>query len=365
MSLGENMTNNQSINKNTYYGLSPYFLGACMSISRATSGRYYLTRQDNKNNNYIVLNEQGITLKVPYRALFDTNDKIKPIVSLSFSDSINCPSAKRGLCQLNNYNMSCYAKNGQCRACGQYTNKGYRKINSLENSYLVMVCLNELYKDIEQLNNFSAFINKTYPIVRFNLKGDFKNEQDLYILSFLVSRAFKTVFYGYSARDDLLNEPTPINGYEQYLRAKNCYLNGSNEQYTNRFKATYDLKEWWISPNKCLGGCITCSNCYTKRNTIINCLVHNKNSDIILNTLKNRVFLKRLLRCYGLNIKNSDLKVKSGLLESLNYYLEQQGINLYFDKFLDLFYYTTDTYNLWDNIEQVDIQGLVALGVQP
>jgi len=349
------------INKNTYYMLPRWFVHSCISISRATSGKYYLTNRDNKKGYFITLELNNISLKVPFRALFDTNDKIKPIVSLSFSSAIYCPSDLRGLCQLKDSNMSCYAKNGQKRACGDHTSLGIPCINSLMNSFLVMACLNILYNNIELLGLFSIYITKNYPIVRFNLKGDFKDFKDLYILSFLVKKCTRTVFYGYSARDDILFD---LQGYKNYLRNDNCYLNGSNEQYTNLFKATYDLKEWFISNYKCLGGCMGCMNCFKLRNKTINCLVHNKNSDIVLNSLKNRVFLKKLLKCYGLNIKNSDLKIKSGLLESLNYYLNDiKQLDIFFESFLDLYYYLTNNYEIWDNIEQIDLKGLQALGV--
>ena len=355
------MDKTTSINKNTYYMLPTWFVHSCMTISRAKSGKYLLTNKDNSNKNYVVLKLYGIVLKVPFRALFDTNNKIKPIVSLSFSSAIECPSDSRGLCQLTNSCLSCYAKNGQKRASATHTNKGYQCINSFMNSQLVMACLNKLYNDLELLSHFSGFINHNYKIVRFNLKGDFKNSKDLFILSYLVNRAFMTTFYGYSARDDLLDTN---NGYDNYLRAKNCFLNGSNKQYSNRFKVTYDLKEWFNSPNKCLGGCIGCHNCFKLRNATINCLLHNKNSDIILNTLKNRIFLKKLLRCLGVNITNKDLKAKSGLLESLNHWFKcNMPYPIEFDSFLDFYYYVNDNYLIMDNIEHIDFLGLINLGV--
>lgn len=359
------MNKNGDINKNTYYILSPYFLRACISISRASSGKYYLTKRDLKANNFIVLKEANITLKVPFKALFDSNDKIKPIVSLSFSSAIFCPRDLKGLCQLKDSNMSCYAKNGQKRASGLYINNGIPCINSYLNSCLVMACLKELYNSNNLLEAFSSFINKNYPIVRYNLKGDFKDFKDLYILSFLVNRAFKTTFYGYSARDDILEDN---NGYSDYLRANNCYLNGSNKFYTNRFKVTYDLKEWLLSPYICLGACNKCKKCFNLKNKTILCLIHNKNSDILLNTFNNRLFLVKLFNSLDktLNLSQEDFKVKKGLLDALNQVLSDKiEVDLSFNDFKEFKrWLNTLHYDIKDNIDFIsDIDYLKSLGV--
>ena len=359
------MNKNSDINKNTYYMLSPYFLRACMSISRATIGKYYLTKRDLKANNFIVLKECNISLKVPFRALFDINDKIKPIKSLSFSSAIFCPSDKKGLCQLKDSNMSCYAKNGQKRASGLYTSDGIPCINSYLNSCLVMACLEVLKGDNKLLNRFIAFIDKNNPIIRYNLKGDFKDSSDLKLLSKIILGAKNTVFYGYSARDDLLEDN---NGYNNYLRAKNLYLNGSNMFYTNRFKVTYDLKEWLLSPYICLGGCNKCKKCFSLKNKTILCLIHNKNSDILLNTFNNRLFLSRLFNSLDktLNLSQKDFKVKKGLLESINQVISEKiGVDLSFSDFKEFkTWLSTLHYDIYDNIDFIgDINYLKSLGV--
>lgn len=336
-----------SINKNTYYMLPTWFIHSAMSISRAKSGKYHLNKRDNKKGYYVNLNMHGINLKVPFSALFEVNNKIKPIKGLSFSDSLNCPSAKRGLCQLDNSNLLCYAKIGQKRAKNDRVNKGAYKgvecINSLYHSFLVMSCLNVFYEDIDLLNKFSAYINKYVPIVRFNLKGDFRDLKDLYILSFLVNRAFKSTFYGYTARDDLLGSNNNINdNFLKYFGGyDNFYLNGSNIIYTNRFKATYDLREWLSTTKICLGGCNKCKKCYTLKNSLILCLIHGKNSGIKLNTWLNREFLITLFN--SLNTKDSplltheDLKVYRDILDSLNHALKNKlNIDLSFKSWWDL-----------------------------
>ena len=352
------------INKNTYYMTPRWLLHSAISISRAKSGKYHLNKRDLKNGYYVTIELYNMSIKVPFSALFDVNDKIKPIKSLSFSSAILCPSAKRGLCQLDNQELTCYAKSGQLRASGSYVTKGAFKggqqINSLMNSDLVTYCLKLMWDDLNLLSLFSAYINKNIPIVRFNLKDD------IYLLSFLSARAFKTVFYGYSARDDLL---TDLKGYDS-LRGDNLFLNGSNCQYTNRFKATYDLKEWLTTSLICLGGCNKCKKCYTLRNKTIYCLVHGKNQDYDLNTWLNRVFLCDLFNSLNSDdsplLVPSDLTIKKGLLESLNHQLKTKlNINLAFSDYWNLRAWLSSIhYDIQDNQETIrDVDFLKSLGV--
>lgn len=354
------MNKNRDISKNTYYMLTLEFKLLCVTVSRANSGKYYLTNKEAKKGYFLELKELNITLKVPFRALFNTNNKLKGIKSLSFSSAEYCLSYILGYCQLKNGSLSCYAKNGEARASGIYSKNGILKINSFSHSLIVIKALNLIKSNNELKTRFIEYINLNIDILRFNLKGDFKDYSDIILLSDIVKNCNNTVFYGYSARDDLLNDK---NGFKEFNGLNNFYLNGSNMAYNNRFKATYNLKEWFISPFKCLGDCNKCKKCFKLNNKVINCLIHNKSSDIILNTIDNRSFLIELLSCYGLNITDSDLKVNKGLLSSLNTYFNGLNINIEFKKWLDFYYFITDSYELKDNIEQIDLNGLKALGV--
>jgi len=347
------------INKNTYYMLSPEVLNGAVSISRATSGKYKLTKNDAKIGYYFIIKEQGINLRVPFRALFSTNDKLKGIKSISFSTAKYCQSYLLGLCQLKEGCLSCYAKNGEARASGTRTKSGHLKLNSFLASCLVIKCLNQLKTNSQLLQLFIEYVSNNIKLVRFNLKGDFKNSSDIILLSKIVSGCTGTVFYGYSARDDLLKG---AGLFELFSGCSNFYLNGSNCIYTNRFKATYDLKEWFLSSFKCLGGCTGCKKCFKLHDKTINCLIHNKSSDKLLNTADNRAFLADLLNCYGLDITAADLTARVGLLDSFNNWLTSQKIDLQFNKFLDFYYYVTDTYEINDNIELLNIEDLKEYG---
>jgi hypothetical protein len=326
-----------NINKNTYYMTPMWLLHSAISISRAKSGKYHLTKRDNKKGYYVTIELNNISLKVPFSALFETNNKIKPIHSLSFISAIECPSAKRGLCQLNNNKITCYAVQGQKRASGSYVTKGAFKgvqcLNSYMSSQLITYCLDLIYNNDDLMTKLWGYVNKYIPILRFNLKGDFRNNQDIEFLKILSSRAFKTVFYGYTARDDLFSAR---GGYTDLINCNNnVYLNGSNVKYTNRFKATYDLKEWLNTNIICLGGCNNCKKCFSLRNKTILCLVHGKNQDYDLNTWLNRSFLcdvfNKMTPRSSYKLVNSDLTIKKGLLDSLNYCLKEHlGLDLEF-----------------------------------
>lgn len=315
------------INKNTYYRLSPMFLRASMSISRAKSGKYHLSKTDIEKGYYLTLTECNINLKVPFKALFETNKKIKPIISLSFSSALHCPSKRRGLCQLKD-TESCYALNGQLRASGLYKN-GIPCMNSILNSILVMECMELLKKDNAKFLKLCEYLTEKTPILRFNLKGDFKDITDLEFLLKLVKNCSGTVFYGYSARDDLLKG-------KNFGEVENFYLNGSNKKYTNRFKTTYNLYQFFKAPYICLGDCKKCKKCYTLKGMTIECLIHNKKANIILNTRKNRVILSALLRDKNPSITEGDFLIKKDLLESLNHVIKHKiGLDTEFNNFIE------------------------------
>lgn len=313
-----NSDNNQ-INRETYYKISPFFNCLCHTISRATSGKYHQTKKDAKNGYYFELKEQGIALKVPFRAVFNTNSKLKDIKALNFSDALNCPSHRLGYCQLCDKNL-CYAYQGQKRASNTTTNNGFKCMNSYYNSILSIKAIELLKHDAGLYYKFVEYIKANHTIIRFNQIGDFKDETDYNLLINLALDCPDTVFYGYSARDDLLK------GYGEGIHALfspiNLFINGSNKQYTNRFQTTTNIKQHLNNPKKCIGDCMNCKKCYTLRGQTISCLLHGslKNIDKYFNNEANRQFLKEFFNTNfnRLNLSDDDLKTHAGLLESLN-----------------------------------------------
>lgn len=230
---------NNHINKETYFKISPFFNCLCHTISRANSGKYYLTKKDAKN--------------------------------------------------------------------------GFKSMNTYYNSILSIKAIELLKHDAGLYYKFVEYIKANHTIIRFNQIGDFKNETDYHLLINLTLDCPNTVFYGYSARDDILN------GYNE---STNLFINGSNKQYTNRFQTTTNIKQHLNNPLKCIGDCINCKKCYTLRGQTISCLLHGplKNIDKYFNNEPNRQFLKEFFNSNfnHLNLSDDDLKTHAGLLDSLN-----------------------------------------------
>lgn len=352
------------MNRETYIKMSDEFKGACHSVSMATSGRYLLTQKDNKKGYYIMLEEEGIPLKLPFRALFETNDKISPINSLSFCSAFDCPSDRLGLCQLCENKGLCYAKAGQRRANGTFRGKksklyGARQINSTQASKIVERAINALYKDKGLYKLFLKYIDENIKILRFNLKGDFRSRKDIKLIKNIAEYCQDTILYGYSARDDILKP----NEFDKYYHQ--IYLNGSNMKYTNYFKVTTDLKEYFQANNICLGGCKGCGNCFTLIDSVITVLLHGKDSDKALNTPANREFLATLLNALNIHFKftPSDFNIKGGLFESLKTQIESQGVSIDFENFTELKLWLDSSHYEIKNSETVDLKTLEALGV--
>lgn len=349
------------MNRETYNMLSIEFKAVCHSVSMAKSGRYCLTKTDLKRGYYVTLEELGITLKLGFRALFETNDKIAPIRSLSFINAFDCPSAKRGLCQLCNNKELCYARAGHLRASGTYRTKGQFKgctqINSLQSAKIVSRALDAIYSNKALLKLLINYIDVNIPILRFNLKGDFRSRKDINFIKLVAEYTEDTILYGYSARDDILS-PTEFDAY--YHRV---FLNGSNKKYTNRFEVVTDLKEYFKASFICHGGCKGCGNCYYLVDTTIKALLHGKGSDEVLNTLENREFLATLMSALGYTMTPKDLTVNKGLYRSLKKQFELRGLTIPFDSLKDLKEFLDSSHYDLKDFETVDYETLKSLGV--
>lgn len=322
------------IDKNTYYKLPSFFRNGAISVSRAKSGRYLLTATDKAKGYYVTLENNGIKLNVPFRALFETNSKVAPIKSLSFISAIDCPSHKMGFCQLKDGNVSCYAKNGQLRACGTYTKSGMPCINSQMASDLVSECIDHIKQYGQSRALFKQYIRETVPIIRFNLKGDFRDESDIYFLFGLAISCPDTVFYGYTARDDLLDAQKI---WDKIDCLNNFVLNGSNMTYSNRFKVTYDIMEFMASNRSCIGKCSICGNCLEKGEGEIICLLHNKSSDNILKTVANCQSLAIICN-YAHKLKIDPFilyNAKGGLFEVYKKLLRHKGVHIEATNFVE------------------------------
>ncbi len=316
------MVKNSLINKNTYYML-PMELKMIISAYGSNSSKYALNKQDLNNKWYITIIYCNIIFRIPFKALFHTNTKIKGIKGLDFSNATYCTSYMLGYCQIPCKNY-CYAYVFEKQYIKSTSTKnGFLKFNSYYKGLLLIRCFKALYSDLKLYNAFIDYIDKKIKVLRFNVNSEFNGINDFKLI-LDIAKMTNTIVYGYSARDDLLKGYNDIkNNYS------NLFINGSNICYDNRYKAVFSLKEYFMASNKCLGSCNDCKKCFKLHNKVITTLFHNSNSDSILNTYDNRLFLIELLNALDtrLNLKETDLKVNKGIYSSLNKFLVSNGFN--------------------------------------
>ena len=314
-------TENNLICKNTYYQI-PIELMAIGMASIKKNSKYALSKTDIKNNWYLVIKYLNIPFKIPFKALFHTNSKIKGIHGFDFNNASFCDSFRLGLCHIP-VKKFCYAYVFELQYIKSKTDKkGFLKLNAYYKGLLMIRVLKILYSDNSLKSRLFDYINLKIKVLRFNVNSDFKDKKDYKFILELASNCYNTVIYGYTARDDLLTD------YDS-LEYSNLTINGSNVCYDNKYYATFSIEYYFKSHYKCLGDCLECKKCFKLKNKDIVTLFHNSNSDSILNTLENRQFLIELLANYGLILKETDLKRFKGIFKSLNQYLiETRQLNL-------------------------------------
>ena len=315
------MNKNGLINKQTYYQI-PMELKMIINAYGFNTSKYKLNKRDLKNNYYVSIEFLGIAFKIPFKALFHTNDKIKGIKGLDFNNAAYCTSFRDNRCQIP-CKKYCYAYVFELQYLSSIdSKKGFMTFNSYYKGFLLVRAFNVIYKDKNTYNKFLEYIDKYIPILRFNVNSEFNNALDVNLIYDIALICSNTIIYGYSARDDLLKGYKPFN----YSR---LFINGSNEMYDNKYNVTFSLKEYFMAINKCLGSCNACKKCFKLKNELITTLFHNSRADSILNTLDNRNFIVRLVNALdgSLELKESDLRVNKGIFFSLNKFLISKGCN--------------------------------------
>ena len=77
-----------------------------LQVSGSKQSKYNLTTSDRENGFYFIY--KG--LEVPFKVLFNMNQKTEGILGVAFGTAKDCPSQALGLCQLPNDKL-CYARN--------------------------------------------------------------------------------------------------------------------------------------------------------------------------------------------------------------------------------------------------------------
>ena len=313
-----------NINYNTYLMLTPLF--KALIVSTNNNGKYNLKVIDNKNGFYFWYHELNLSIKVPLSAIFGTNDKLKGILAIKWASAIECPSRRRGLCQLKDTNK-CYAVVGELQGSKKAPNY-LLGMGSYLNSLLCINYWNQFYNSPEVRKNFFNYcLFYGVDTLRFNLSGDFKSLKDVKILDILASHGLKLT--GYTARDDLRRSLLKVMN-----KHDNIILNGSNQMYTNYFKATDNIYKYFTAPLYCRGGCLKngCLNCYKLKNKIITVLIHGSRVGTDLNTPINRTFISWALKLNGYNVAPEELKKSKDLFYNLKKVIPFDTVPLQFKK---------------------------------
>lgn len=302
-------------NYNTYVMLTPLFKSLIVS-SNNKGGDYYLRYDDDSRGFYFEYKELNIFIKVPLNAVFNTNEKLGGILGIFFTTARECPSNKRGLCQLDE-SEDCYALQGE----KQGSKKSWNYLEGMGSYFkgLLATYYWNLFNRYESIKKTMVNYLKFYNVnkIRFNLRGDFRDVDDINALEYLAKNQ-ELLIYGYTARDDLFKELI-----ELITNNSNIIINGSNVKYNNRFYVTNDLKEYLTAKYNCKGECLKCGNCFKNRGAVIYALIHGSGSDTKLKTLNNIKTLCNLLNKAGCPIKPGDFKdyKTKGLLSTLNKWL--------------------------------------------
>ena len=313
-----------NINYNTYLMLTPLF--KALIVSTNNNGKYNLKVIDNKNGFFFEYKELNLNIKVPLSAVFGTNDKLKGILAIKWASAIECPSRKRGLCQLND-TSKCYAVVGELQGSKKAPNY-LLGMGSYLNSLLCIYYWDLFYNSAEvQKNFFNYCLFYGVNTLRFNLSGDFKSLKDVKILDILASHGLKLT--GYTARDDLRRSLLKVMN-----KHDNIILNGSNQMYTNYFKATNNIFEYFNAPLYCRGGCLKngCLNCYKLKNKVITVLIHGSRVGTDLNTPINRAFISWALNLNGYTVAPEDLNKSKDLFYNLKRVIPLNTVPNHFKK---------------------------------
>ena len=284
---------------------SPLFRALQISGAKKSSV-YNLTKGDRERGFYFLFGG----LEVPFRAIIQTNNKVKGIVSVSFGTARACPSRELGLCQLPTDKL-CYARAGERRATRKNNGEGLQGMDSYYNGVLCSAFWDKFETQGDIRVAFMEFLDHMGTnTLRFNLKGDFRHSLDCLAIFHLAQNGYKLT--GYTARDDLTE-------CEELGRHENIILNGSNRKYTNRFRATDSISDYLGAKYRCLGNCSKCRKCYTLRGVEIVVLVHGNGSQTQLNNSANWELLNETLGVFhGVKFDTKDTKRAKGLLTCLN-----------------------------------------------
>lgn len=112
-------------------------------------------------------------------------------------------------------------------------------------------------KIAEQIDGIERRSRNRILYCRFNESGDFRSTSDLVKLATVAELLPWLQFYGYTARNDIVDEVTDI--------PDNLTINGSGFMWHNEFRAVDEI----TGKYECAGDCRICNLCKTRRGIVI------------------------------------------------------------------------------------------------
>ena len=307
-----------NVNYNTYLMLTPVFK-ALIASNLADNSKYIINKTDLKKGFYFNYWEGNLFYKVPLSAIFNTNDKIRGILGIAYSTAQDCPSNKKGLCQLPDGEL-CYAVKGERQGSKKPANY-LMGMGSYYNGLLSEYYFKKFYNSHHIRETFKNYcIYYQVDTLRFNLKGDFKDIKDIKSLEYIAQMGLSLT--GYTARDDLRAYL-----FDLINNNTNIILNGSNIIYNNLFNATDNIREYLTAQHQCRGGCLKngCLNCYKLKNVVITVLIHGSGAGVQLNTQENRELITQILKHDNIIINPNDLAKSKDLYKKLKAIFKAEG----------------------------------------
>ena len=162
----------------------------------------------------------------------------------------DCPSKKRGLCQLPDTKY-CYAFGAEVRykTVLEYRRRQEQAWDNLSATEIA-----------DEIKGIIKRSRKTVTYCRWNESGDFRNVKDIIKLYSIAKQVPSLKFYGYTARKDLLNRKTVTSKLPS-----NVVINGSGFMWHNEFKACDTITSKYL----CKGDCRKCNLCKNNSGIVI------------------------------------------------------------------------------------------------
>lgn len=174
----------------------------------------------------------------------------------NITSATECPSRKRGLCQLDNPNK-CYA----LKAERMYPN--VKPARDKQREYWDITTWDKIVEDIlNKIFTVKLYGKRKIKYFRFNESGDFRDQYDVDKAFWIAKRIPNVTFYCYTARSDLTFT----------YRPKNFIVNGSGFMVDNCFTVR-DIPKGY-KHSKCKNDCRECKLCKVAKGRYIKQEIH-------------------------------------------------------------------------------------------